>query len=32
VDQRDIVGKIGKFTPALMQKLEQCVKAALDFS
>ena len=32
VDQRDIVRKIGKFAPSLMQQLEQCVKAALDFS
>jgi hypothetical protein len=32
VDQRDIVRKIGKFATALMQPLEQCVKAALEFS
>ena len=32
VDQRDIVRKIGKFSLALMQQLEQCVKAALAFT
>ncbi len=32
VDQRDIVRKIGKLAPNLMQQLERCVKAALDFS
>ena len=32
VDQRDIVRKIGVFSPVLLQQLESCVKAAFDFS
>ena len=32
VDQRDIVRKIGVFSPVLPQQLEPCVKAAFDFS
>lgn len=32
VDQRDIVRTIGRLSAALMQKLEGCVKAALDLS
>ena len=32
VDQRDIVRKIGGFSPTLMERLEQCIKAALKIS
>ena len=32
VDRRDIVRKIGTFSPALMQQLERCMKAALGFA
>lgn len=32
VDQRDIVRKIGTFSQSLLQQLETCVKAAVDFS
>jgi mRNA interferase MazF len=32
VDQRDIVRKIGTLSPALLQKLEVCTKAALSFT
>jgi mRNA interferase MazF len=32
VDQRDIVRKIGSFSARLLQQLETCVKAAVDFS
>ncbi len=32
VDQRDIVRTIGRFSPALMSRAEEAVKAAMDFS
>jgi mRNA interferase MazF len=32
VDQRDVLRKIGTFSPALLQQLEGCVKAALLFT
>ena len=32
VDQRDIVRTLGKFSPALMERVESAVKAAMDFS
>ncbi|MCY2990472.1 MAG: type II toxin-antitoxin system PemK/MazF family toxin [Planctomycetota bacterium] len=32
VDQRDIVRRIGRFSPSLMQRLQECVEAALDFT
>ena len=32
VDQRDVVRVIGKFSDALMQRVEACIKSALRFS
>lgn len=32
VDQRDVVRKIGTFSPALLQRLEVCIKLALRFT
>jgi len=32
VDQRDIVRVIGRFSDALMQQVESCIKSALRFS
>jgi len=32
IDQRDAVCKIGTFSPALLQRLEACIKAALRFA
>lgn len=32
VDQRDILRKIGHFSPALMEQVESAIKAAMDFS
>lgn len=32
VDQRDIVRKIGGFSPELMERFAQCIKAALKIS
>ena len=32
VDQRDIMRTIGHFSPELMERVEQAIKAAMDFS
>jgi mRNA interferase MazF len=32
VDQRDVVRKIGTFSPELLERLEACIKVALNFT
>ena len=32
VDQRDIMRTIGRFSPQLMERVEQAIKAAMDFA